>query len=293
MSENFQTLKDIRIYLAKELSGIYPEEEIIAITNHILKTHLGIDRLHLFTNPFRQVTADVAQRIIEICDELKTGKPVQYILGETSFYNCTIKVNKDALIPRPETEELVDLIIKENEGFAGRIIDIGTGSGCIAIALSKNLADSVVTGIDISEKALELAKINAKLISVNITLINGDVFHFDPASVQPADIIVSNPPYVMESEKKLMSPNVLQFEPHNALFVADEDPLIFYRAIVRLSEKMLVPGGKIYFEINEKKGNEISSLLESAGFIGVKIINDINGKNRFVKGKHNGGKSAF
>jgi len=288
MSHNFQTLKDIRNYLINKLNDIYPEKEIIAITYHILKTQFGIDRLHLLTNPGQICTTEMKDRITEICAMLKTGKPIQYILGETSFFDCIIKVNNDTLIPRPETEELVSIIINENKEFRGRIIDFGTGSGCIAIALKKNLPLSIVTAVEISEPALECAKTNAQLNSVNITFVKGDVIHFDHQIVPKAEIIVSNPPYVPESEKKFMNRNVLDFEPHKALFVPDIDPLIFYRAILVLAEKLITPGGRIYFEINETKGIETCNLLESAGFKEIAILNDLNGKNRFVKGKYNG-----
>lgn len=288
MNVNIQTLKDIRDYLKNELYGIYPEQEIIAITNLIFKTHLGIDKLHLLQYSSQIVSSKIVSRIVEICDELKTRKPLQYILGETSFYNCTIKVNNETLIPRPETEELVNLIIRENPGFRGRVIDIGTGSGCIAIALKKNLREAEVTGIDISEGALEMASSNGILNNVDVSFLKGDILKFDSELIPPAEIIVSNPPYVLESEKQNMSQNVFDFEPHNALFVPDDDPLIFYRAIVNLSERILIPGGKLYFEINEAKGGEMCRMLESAGYSEVKIIDDINGKNRFAKGRLNG-----
>ena len=288
MNVKLQTLKDIRNYFIKELISIYPEHEITAITNLIFKTHFGIERLHLLIDAGQIISSQTVCRMVEICNELKTGKPIQYILGETLFYNCIIKVNNETLIPRPETEELVDLIINENKGFAGRIIDIGTGSGCIAIAIRKNLPGTEVTGVDISDGALEMASFNALLNNVNVTFLKGDILKFASESIPPADIIVSNPPYVLESEKRFMKPNVIDFEPHNALFVPDDDSLVFYRAIVNMSRKILVPGGKLYFEINEKKGGEICSLLESAGYSEINIINDINSKNRFVKGRLNG-----
>ncbi len=288
MSVKIQTLKDLRNYILNELRVFYPEQETEAITSLILKTHFGIDRLHFLLDSGQIVSSRTANIIRDICDELKTGMPVQYVLGETSFYNCIIKVNKETLIPRPETEEMVDLIIRENKGFRGKIIDIGTGSGCIAIALKKNMPDADVSGIDISEAALELAKTNAILNNVDILFLKDDVFQSDPGLISPSEIMVSNPPYVLESEKHKMNRNVLDFEPHNALFVPDEDPLIFYRAIVMLSERILIPGGKLYFEINENKGTEIARLLESSGYFDVKIIDDINGKNRFIEGRLNG-----
>jgi release factor glutamine methyltransferase len=288
MSVKIQTLKDIRNYLLKELKSTYPEQEIKSITNLIFKTHFGIEKLHLLIDSGQIVSFNTISRIIEICDELKTGKPVQYVLGETSFYNCIIKVNNETLIPRPETEELVDLVIRENKGFRGKIIDFGTGSGCIAIALKKTLKEAEVTGIDISRGALQLASSNAILNDVDVSFLKGDILQFDTGLITPSEIIVSNPPYVLESEKKYMNRNVLDFEPHNALFIPDEDPLLFYSAIVKLSGRIMMPGGKLYFEINENKGREILRLLESAGYSEVKIINDINGKNRIIKGMFNG-----
>jgi release factor glutamine methyltransferase len=288
MSHNFQTIKDIRIYIINELKDIYPEIEITAITNHIFKTQFGIDRLHLLINPDQSSTSVMTDRILEICAQLKTGKPIQYILGETIFFDCILKVNIDTLIPRPETEELVSIILKENKEFKGGIIDFGTGSGCIAIALKKNMPLAIVTAVEISEPALESAKNNALLNNVKISFIKEDIFQFDPLMISKTDIIVSNPPYVLESEKKFMNPNVLDFEPHKALFVPDEDPLIFYRAILSLAQKMLTPGGRIYFEINETKGIETCNLLYSAGFKEISILDDLSGKNRFVKGKFYG-----
>jgi release factor glutamine methyltransferase len=288
MSVKIQTIKDIRNYLLNELKEIYPEQEIMAITNLIFKTQFGIDRLHLALDSNKNVSSNVVSRIFEISNELKTGKPVQYVLGETSFYDCTIKVDNETLIPRPETEELVGMIIRENKDFDGRITDIGTGTGCIAIALKKNLPDSKVTGIDISEPVLEIASSNAILNNVAVTFLKADILHPDSMLIPRSEIIVSNPPYVLESEKQLMMKNVLDFEPHSALFVPDDNPLVFYKAIINLSESLLIPGGRLYFEINENKGDEIQQLMISAGYSGVKIIRDINGKNRFVKGIMNG-----
>jgi release factor glutamine methyltransferase len=287
MSVNLQTLKDLRTYLINELKGTYPEQEKFAIINLIFKTHFGVDRLHLLKDSDQIVSSQNADLILEICDNLKTGKPIQYVLGETLFYNCTIKVNNETLIPRPETEELVDLIIKENKDFQGSIIDIGTGSGCIAVAIKKNLQWAKVTGTDISDGALAMASSNAILNNVVVSFLKNDMLRPDPGLLQPVSIIVSNPPYVLESEKKYMNRNVLDFEPHNALFVPDEDPLVFYRAIVKISGSILMPGGKIYLEINEKKGEAISLLLESAGYSDIRVIKDINGKNRIIKGRKN------
>jgi release factor glutamine methyltransferase len=288
MSVKFHTVKDIRKLFISGLKGIYQESEITAITNLILKTQLGIDRLHVLIDPEKIVAPENLERITRICTELKTGKPVQYVLGETIFYDCIIKVDSHTLIPRPETEELVDLVIKENRAFKGRITDLGTGSGCIAIALKRELPEATVTGIDISEGAIAKANENAVLNNVSVSFIKGDILKSDMHQVLNGDIIISNPPYVLESEKQFMKPNILDFEPYNALFVPDDDPLLYYRAIVNLSEKTLKPGGRIYFEINETKGEEMKKLLDLHRYTEVRIVKDINGKDRIITGRKNG-----
>jgi release factor glutamine methyltransferase len=287
MGVNIQTIKDIRFYLARELAGIYKEPEIRALTDILIKTVTGITKLHqLYDNEY-PVTERETAKIIEFTRELKTYKPIQYILGETSFYNCNIKVNSSTLIPRPETEELVDLIVRENKDFVGNIIDFGTGSGCIAIALAVNLPASNLTGIDISDDALTIARENALLNNVNISFINGDVFNFRQGPIEKAGIIVSNPPYIRKSEKPHMAKNVLEFEPHVALFVDDSEPLIFYNAILRLADKLLLPDGRLYFEINEMMGNPLVELLKSFGYSEIEIVSDLNDKERIIKGRKN------
>ena len=288
MGINLQTIKDIRIFLEKELIEIYPESEINALTNIIIKTVIGITGLHRLHNIEHPVNAIQANHIIAICNDLKTGKPIQYILGETFFYDCTIKVNSSTLIPRQETEELVDLIIKETREFTGSIVDIGTGSGCIAIALAANIPAIKVSGIDISEEAIALANENASINNVSVLFTRGDVFNFD-YDTGKVDIIVSNPPYILNSEKKLMNRNVLGFEPHTALFVPDSDPLVFYKAIINVADRILNNDGRIYFEINEAMGNAMEKLLEQSGYAEVKIVKDINGKDRIIKCKKNAG----
>jgi release factor glutamine methyltransferase len=288
MPLNIHTISDIRKLLKSELSGLYPEEEISAIAGIIVKTLFGSGRLHHIMEPGMPVPAEKQKEITEIISRLRNGTPVQYVFGETTFYGCTIKVNEYTLIPRQETEELVDLIIKENKDFRGEITDIGTGSGCIAIALAKNISGAVVTGLDISLQALEIARMNAADNTVEVKFLPADILVPDKKTLPRAKIVVSNPPYVREAEKSLMHRNVTEHEPHLALFVPDNEPLKFYSAILEASGHMLPEGGRIYFEINEAMGNQVAALTEEYGFGNVRIIKDLNGKDRFVKGVKNG-----
>ncbi|TAL59659.1 MAG: peptide chain release factor N(5)-glutamine methyltransferase, partial [Bacteroidetes bacterium] len=192
------------------------------------------------------------------------------------------------LIPRPETEEMVDIIIRENKYFKGNIADLGTGSGCIAIALAANIPGAVITGIDISEEALRVARENARMNNVSISYIKCDILNFNSRLLNKTGIIVSNPPYIRNSEKQFMNKNVLDFEPSQALFVPDSDPLKFYSAILKIADKILNPGGKIYFEINEAMGKSMIQLFESFGYSEIHVIRDINNKERIIKGVKNG-----
>jgi len=286
MAVNLQTIKEIRNYLAEELSGLYSEGELRSITNIVIPRIFEINPISFLLKDNENI-ADRGKtgKVISFCRELKTGKPLQYVLGETHFYDCVIKVHPGVLIPRPETEELVDLIVNENAGFTGTIIDIGTGSGCIAVALAVNFPLSQVTGIDISGPAIRTATENAKKNNATVSFLRADLFKIDPSCIKNADIIVSNPPYVRNSEKQFMKKNVLAFEPHKALFVPDNDPLKFYRAILDLAGHILNPAGIIYFEINEAMGRPVRDLLELCNYREIKIIKDINGKDRIAKGE--------
>ena len=288
MAVKIQTIKDIRFYLSKELSDIYNESEIRVLADIIIKTATGITKLHQLYDGGYKLKAEEINKIVDFSTHLKTGQPIQYILGETIFYNCVIKVNNSTLIPRPETEELVDLILKENKGFSGNIIDFGTGSGCIAIALAANLPFSEITGVDISEDALILSRENAILNNVRVSFMRNDILSIDPEVFTKAGIIVSNPPYVRNSEKLLMGRNVLDFEPHQALFVSDSEPLVYYNAILNIADKILLPGGSLYFEINEAMGNSLINLFKAFNYSEIKIVLDLNGKERIIKGRKNG-----
>lgn len=284
MCAKIQTIKDLRLFISRELEGTYPERERWAISGIIIRTVSGISKTQQHTMTDHPVNPEQFSRVRDICRELKTGKPLQFILGETTFYNCTIRLNNYTFIPRPETEELVNLIIHENRGFKGKIIDIGTGSGCIAIALATNLPGSEVIATDVSDEALRIAEENAAVNNATIRFIRDDIFRYQNLTEIRTDIIVSNPPYVRDSEQKFMNRNVLEFEPHSALFVPDSDPLIYYKAILKWASATLKPNGRIYFEINEEMGRQISELLSLYSYSDIKIIADINGKDRIIKG---------
>jgi release factor glutamine methyltransferase len=288
VSINIQTITDIRKLLRRELEGLYYEKEIDSVTNIIIKTLFTTNRLHQLTEPGFIIPPEIKSRISEIAAELKAGKPVQYILGETEFYGTLIRLNPHVLIPRQETEELVDLIIRENAGFTGRIIDFGTGSGCIAIALGKNLPGASIVATDISPEAVSLAGKNAVMNGIRISFLVSDLMGPVPLSIAIAGIIVSNPPYVRESEKNLMHMNVTGYEPHSALFVPDDDPLKYYRRLLEISASVLEPGGRAYFEINEALGNELEEMMKRFNFRKTRKIKDINGKERIIKGILNG-----
>ena len=221
----------------------------------------------------------------EIILRLNQGEPIDYILGYTYFYGLKIEVNKDTLIPRPETEELVELILNENQTRSGlKILDIGTGSGCIALALKSKLVDTEVTAIDVSGVAIEIAQKNSVHLDLNINFIQLDILNEHLWSkLANYDIIVSNPPYIAQEEKKHMTSSVLDYEPHLALFVDDSDALLFYRKIAELAKKNLKENGKLYFEINQYLGKETVELLENLGFNDVVLKKDIYGNDRIIQ----------
>ena len=286
------TIRETKIYIRTELSGFYPENEITSFINIIFSDIFNISSVELILKDDSFLTNKDVKILKDVLTGLKAYEPLQYITGYTEFYGLRINVNKHVLIPRPETEELVDLIIKENkEREMLSILDIGTGSGCIAISLAANLPDSKVTALDISSEVLNVTKSNTSANNVKVSLIQGNILEslsdyvaFEKRLTnQKFDIIVSNPPYVTFSEKELMEKNVLDYEPELALFVKDKEPLIYYVAISRFAKQHLAPRGKLYFEINENFGNEVKDLLLSAEFKDVELIKDINGKDRIVK----------
>jgi release factor glutamine methyltransferase len=275
------TIKDCRDKILQTLSGVYPPEEIRSFTLIILNHLTGLPLPSILARPEKQVTITNWVKINEICGHLKDFTPIQYILGESQFLDFTFKVVPGVLIPRPETEELVDLIVKENQVPGVKILDVGTGSGVIALSLSILLDSPQINASDINPLAINLAKQNCLRLGANVNIIEEDIFH--PSIDHPLyDIIVSNPPYVRVSEQTQMAPNVLNYEPYSALFVADSDPLKFYRGVLEFAETSLSPGGKIYFEINEALGLEMIGLAEKFNYKQIRLVKDINGKDRIM-----------
>ncbi|HPF50646.1 MAG TPA: peptide chain release factor N(5)-glutamine methyltransferase [Draconibacterium sp.] len=270
-------------YISEELANYYPDSEIRGFVRLIMESVCGLSYTEMILQKDRVPTADKKKELDEIIKRLKTYEPIQYILGETEFFDLKLKVNPNVLIPRPETEELVNWILESEIAQQSKILDIGTGSGCIALALKANLPESDVWGVDISEKALETASNNAKLNKLEVNFRKADILHFDVSNWAELDVVVSNPPYVRLSEKQLMQKNVLDFEPVGALFVPDDDPLLFYRAIAEFSMNSLRKNGFLFLEINEYLGAETVDLLEETGFRNVEIRMDLFGKNRMIR----------
>ena len=269
-------------YIRESISSLFSTREASQISLMILESVCGLSRTDILMG--KDNLNESQHKIIDdIISQLKTQRPIQYILGNTDFMNLKFKVAEGVLIPRPETAELINIIIDENKTDNPTILDIGTGSGCIAVSLAHYITNSDVTAFDISDRAISIATENATSNNVNIKFIQKDILNCDCSQFHNQfDIIVSNPPYICEKEKESMHNNVLDFEPHIALFVSNEDPLIFYRTIVNLATQMLKSNGKLYFEINEAFGKETAQLLIDAGFSDVKIINDLQQKERMV-----------
>lgn len=269
--------------IKKALTNLYPETEIDAIIRIILSHKFGMSHYEQVSRANDIIAMNSLHQIYDIIQQLKDFIPIQYILGETEFYGVKFKVDKHVLIPRPETEELVDWIIKDAKIFEHpKILDIGTGSGCIAITLSKFIDKSYVTAIDVSEKALLIAQDNARRNKTNIKFIEEDILNYKSTGLQKFDIIVSNPPYVTPAQRIKMSRNVTDYEPELALYVPGKDPLLFYRVITEFACKHLAENGYLYFEINEILGSEIVKLVSEYGFV-IELKKDLNQKDRMIK----------
>ncbi|MCR9262808.1 MAG: peptide chain release factor N(5)-glutamine methyltransferase [Flavobacteriaceae bacterium] len=309
-------LQEVKTIFHKELDGIYPKEEVDAFFYRCIEHYLGLQRFVLAVKPNTTVTKEDEQPLFEALAQLKQERPLQYILGTAHFMDMEFAVNEDVLIPRPETEELVQWIMddvknqkseREHRTSEIRILDIGTGSGCIAIALAKYIPTAKVYALDISEKALKVARKNAEANSVDVTFLKQSILEPELAlelvlapelapelALGPElalelefDIVVSNPPYVRELEKKEIKKNVAGHEPHLALFVPNEDPLLFYRAIAHFANKNLTKNGSLYLEINQYLGVETQALLKAHNFSEIELRKDIFGNDRMIKANPN------
>ncbi|MEB3799702.1 peptide chain release factor N(5)-glutamine methyltransferase [Flavobacterium columnare] len=280
-------LQEYKIQFAEELQKIYDEKEVESFFTLLLEAFHGMKRIDFALNPQLELDALQLLQWETVLDQLKQEKPIQYILGETDFFGMSFYTNEYTLIPRPETEELVDWVIQTvsttKKGEKVRILDIGTGTGCIAISLAKNIPMAEVYAIDVSLKALEVAKRNAKKNNVTIEFIHQDLLILESLETT-FDIIVSNPPYVRNLEKLEIKKNVLDYEPHLALFVEDTDPLIFYKKIAQLALKSLSKKGCLFFEINQYLGKEMIELMEDFGFENINLHKDIYGNDRMLLG---------
>ncbi|MCG3166396.1 MAG: Release factor glutamine methyltransferase [Bacteroidia bacterium] len=292
----------------KELENLYPTEEIETFLFFSFSEYFGFSRSDMVLKKEMRLSESELLKFFRVIRKLKLHVPIQYILGNTEFYGLKLKVNEHVLIPRPETEELVDWIIRDVtssvvEKQSLKILDIGTGSGCIAIALKKNMPEAEVYALDISANALTVAKENAELNTAEIHFLQDDILEFyrrgaetqsnnkDKKNSAPLhlrgekkfDLIVSNPPYITEAEKEAMSANVLDYEPHTALFVPDNDALLFYRAILDFANEKLAPGGNVYFELNSSYAAAVAGLAADKGFINCIIRKDLSGKERMFR----------
>ena len=281
-------IKEYRSYFIHELTPIFDEGEAESFFYLILENKHELKRIDLALQPNLTFSADQIKVWNVILEQLKQEIPIQYLLGKTSFYGLDFEVNPAVLIPRPETEELVDWIIKSNVAAQAskiiKILDIGTGSGCIAISLAKNIPDAQVFAIDVSAEALATAQKNAEINEVQVTFINKNILETTELE-QQFDIIVSNPPYVRNLEKQEIKKNVLDNEPHLALFVEDNDALIFYRKIAELAQKNLSENGQLFFEINQYLGQEMFELLEKMNFKNIELRKDIYDNDRMMRGE--------
>ncbi|MCL1868492.1 MAG: peptide chain release factor N(5)-glutamine methyltransferase [Paludibacter sp.] len=275
-------MNDLKQYLSVHLKGKYSAAEITVLKSMILEKLTSLPLTEILRDENFHLTDSQFADFKQIVKSLQGNKPIQYIFEKAYFYGMEFIVNQQVLIPRPETEELVEWILKENK--TAKILDIGTGSGCIAVTLAAKNRDLQLCALDFSKEALKVAQQNAEIYNVNISFLENDILQI-PHFEQKWDIIVSNPPYISENEKFTMQKSVVDFEPHAALFVNEEKPLIFYEKILQFAKNQLVPNGKIYFEIHKNFGNQMESLLQQFGFKNIVLKKDISGNDRMIKGE--------
>ena len=283
MSSDSITISELKRSLQKNLLLLFPGNEALSISKLILE-HFGFTSLEIVKDPAAIVQNKIHSEIKKIVNELGRNRPIQYILGEAYFYDLIFKVTEDTLIPRPETEELVSNILLDVSMDEARIMDIGTGSGCIAVTLARHLLKAEIHAMDLHESILQIARENAKRNHARVIFHQDDILNYtSQKKYGKFDVIVSNPPYVTQEDRKWMEPRVLEYEPEIALFVPQDDPLIFFKQILRFASSHLAADGHIWVEINEKKGKETSSLFLDSGYQDVRIVKDIHGKDRFIK----------
>lgn len=281
------SIHNIQEYITDELSVLYDNQESKSLSYWLLEYLLDVERSKLHDIKNEKFPPDQTVRLNALLTELKKGKPIQYVIGKVYFRNLVLDIDQNVLIPRPETEMLVEHILKhthkENKSLSG--LDIGTGSGCIALSLAYESSIISMSAQDISEPALAVAERNARLNNIDITFFNDDILNpeFDKYNKAGYDFIVSNPPYVLESDKDKMHKNVLEYEPPIALYVTDENALVYYKAIIDFAQNMLKNGGILFLEIHELKGREIINLFSRHQFFKTKILKDLQNKERFIK----------
>jgi release factor glutamine methyltransferase len=284
MKSSNKTVSKIIDQIKFNLLDYYPDNEIQNLVYLIFEHLLNYTKIDININSNRVISSNIEKQIKKIIIDLKKNKPIQYIFKKTEFYGLPFRVSSDTLIPRQETEELVDWVIKDNMGGKCKILDIGTGCGCIAVVLARNLTSCSIEALDISRKAIRIAKTNAKINNSTVKFFKYDILKYEKKKLKRNyDIIVSNPPYIRESEKYTLPGNVLYYEPHKALFVTDNDPLIFYRAIAKFGLKTLKDKGILYLEINEALAKQVAEELDKHNYEKIIIGKDINGKDRMVK----------
>lgn len=278
------TISEIQKQYWDALSSVYDDREAKAITKIVFEKVLLLKSHMLFLERFRLLTTDQRESLNKILQRLLTSEPVQYVLEEADFYGLKFKVNSSVLIPRPETEELVEWVRSEISKPSSHILDIGTGSGCIPITIAKSFPGAAIEAVDVSEAALRVAEENNKLNGTAVMFSRLDILT-EELNADRYNIIISNPPYINVSEQAQMLANVLKYEPHLALFTEGADDLIFYRRISQLAINSLKVGGKLFFEINAARGPQVVDLMVKAGFVNVQLRTDLSGKNRMVMGE--------
>ncbi len=290
-----KTVGEARLWLKEKIKNLFSAEELPEIMFLTLNFITGLSKTQQLVFPEKELSGQQIQMLLLSAQKLETGMPIQYVLAEADFFGLKFEVNPAVLIPRPETEELVSWVLEEKAKVEAEtlkaesltltaILDIGTGSGCISISIKKNWPEATVSGLDISAEALQIAQKNALLNGVEVNFSQQDILNFMPIKEASAySIIVSNPPYITQKEQQQMQSNVLDFEPSQALFVPENDPLLFYRAIANFAAVNLGHNGLLFFEINEKFGLQIVGLLKQKDFVEVELRQDFRGKDRMIK----------